>query len=221
MPAGVDPLLFAGFGACYPILPVPATMPLAESLSNAGLTGRQIFLVNSLTPILIFSAGRSGEFSEYRFRLLRPQDFVGSNIPIKTSDLTGFHRQLKPFFTLLQCFFDPLAFGNVGMTHDCPGALTKQRRDRHQEPTFLTRGMAGIFEYEIRKSALENGLDAIQRLPCLVVVARLRTAAYIQVIDADAAGIGVNAVFVRKAFPCLIDRDDVSVPVEYRDVRGQ
>src|SRR5215467_2353630 len=220
MPAGVNPILFASFRTCHSILPMPVTMLLPESLSNAGLTGRQILRMNSLTPIRIFSMGCSGGYSEYRFRLLGPQDFVGSNIPIKSSDLTGFHCQLKPFFTFLQCFFDPLALGNVGMTHDCPGAFTKQRRDRHQKPTFLAWGMAGIFEYEIRKCAIENGLDAIQRLPCLVV-ARLRTAAYVQVIGAYASGISVNAVFISEAFPCLVDRDDVSVSVEYRDVRCQ
>src|SRR5215468_7276338 len=219
MSAGVDPLQFAGI-ACHSILPMPVTMLLFESLSNAGLIGRQILRMNSLTQILIFSVGCSEGFSEHRFRLLRPQDFVGLNIPIKSSDFTRFHRQLKPFFTFLQCFFDSLSLGNVGMTDDCPGALTKQRGDRHQKPTFLAWGMAGIFEYEIRKCAIENGLDAIQRLPCLVV-ARLRTAAYVQVIGADASGISVNAVFISEAFPSLVDRDDVSVSVEYRDVRRQ
>src|SRR5215813_925632 len=101
MAPGVDPPLFAPLGACHSVLCLPVSMLVSQSLLNAGLTDCQIVRINSLSPILRCCTNCSRMLAEYGFRMLCPEHLVGMNIPIKSSDLTGFHRQFKPLLTLL------------------------------------------------------------------------------------------------------------------------
>src|SRR5262245_62633922 len=100
MAPGVDPPLFARLGARHSVLRLPVSMLISESLLNTGLTDGQIVWINSLSPILRCSTNCSRMLSECGFRMVCPEHVVGTNIPIKSSDLTGFHRQFKPLFTL-------------------------------------------------------------------------------------------------------------------------
>src|SRR5215510_2168488 len=100
MAPGVDTPLFARLGTHHAVLRLPVSMLISESLLNTGLTNGQIVRINSLSPILRCSTNRSRMLSEYGFRMLCPENLVGTKIPIKSSDLTGFHRQFKPLFTL-------------------------------------------------------------------------------------------------------------------------
>ena len=70
------------------------------------------------------------------------------------------------------------------------------------------------------KCAVEHRLNPIQRRPSSIPTLR-GIAADLQVIDAHAVSNSRAIVFIGKTFPCFVDCDDVSFPVEHGDVGRQ
>src|SRR5262249_45096923 len=102
MATGVEPSLFTDLGIRHSILRLPVPALVSEGVLNIRLTDDQIVRIHSLSPILIRPASRSRALSEYGFRMLCPDNLISANIPVECPDLTSFHRQFKPLFTLLE-----------------------------------------------------------------------------------------------------------------------